>query len=317
MFIEQGINTENEFWKYPIGVLFIIMASFLGQLPLLMGIFYQVLVNEAKFPVENEALMTFFESNTTLVLILIPSVVTLVSIYFIMKYLHKQSFITIVSARKSIDWKRVLFSFSIWGGFVVLSTVGAYYLNPTDFEFNFELVPFLILMLIGTIMIPIQTSVEELVFRGYLMQGFGNLVKNKWFPLVMTSVIFGLMHLANPEVSKMGNIIMVYYIGTGLFLGILTLMDDGLELALGFHAANNLLSALLVTSDWTAFQTYSVLKDISEPEVLFDIILPVLVVYPILLFIFSRKYQWANWQEKLIGIIKYKHTTNNNEKDYL
>jgi hypothetical protein len=31
----------------------------------------------------------------------------------------------------------------------------------------------------------------------------------------------------------------VYYIGTGLFLGILTLMDE-MELALGFHAANNL-----------------------------------------------------------------------------
>jgi hypothetical protein len=31
----------------------------------------------------------------------------------------------------------------------------------------------------------------------------------------------------------------VYYIGTGLFLGI-TLMDEGMELALGFHAANNL-----------------------------------------------------------------------------
>jgi hypothetical protein len=30
----------------------------------------------------------------------------------------------------------------------------------------------------------------------------------------------------------------VYYIGTGLFLGILTLMDEGMELALGFHANN-------------------------------------------------------------------------------
>ena len=79
-------------------------------------------------------------------------------------------------------------------------------------------------------------------------------------PLLVTSVLFGLMHAANPEVEKMGFIIMLYYIGTGLFLGILTLMDEGLELALGFHAANNLIGALLLTSDWSALQTNSLLK---------------------------------------------------------
>lgn len=83
-------------------------------------------------------------------------------------------------------------------------------------------------------------------------------------------------------------------------------MDEGLELALGFHAANNLVGALLVTSDWTAFQTHSIFKDISEPEAGLDIILPVVLVYPILLFIFSRKYQWNNWKEKLTGKISIK-----------
>jgi membrane protease YdiL (CAAX protease family) len=57
------------------------------------------------------------------------------------------------------------------------------------------------------------------------MQGFGNLVKHKWFPL-MTSIIFGSVHFGNPEVSKLGILCFVYYIGTGLFLGILTLMDE-------------------------------------------------------------------------------------------
>ena len=33
---------------------------------------------------------------------------------------------------------------------------------------------------------------------------------------------------------------MIYYIGTGFLFGIMTLMDEGTELALGFHAANNL-----------------------------------------------------------------------------
>ena len=112
------------------------------------------------------------------------------------------------------------------------------------------------------------------------------------------------MHIANPEVDKMGMIIMFYYIGTGLFLGILTLMDEGLELALGFHAANNLVGALLVTSDWSAFQTYSILKDVSVPSGNFQIFIPILIIFPILLYIFSKKYKWSNWNEKLFGNIK-------------
>ena len=109
------------------------------------------------------------------------------------------------------------------------------------------------------------------------------------------------MHLGNPEVARLGLGIMVYYIGTGFFLGILTLMDEGLELSLGFHAANNLVGALLLTADWTAFQTESLYRDVSEPTLGWDVFIPVLVIYPILLFIFSKKYGWKNWKEKLTG----------------
>jgi hypothetical protein len=119
----------------------------------------------------------------------------------------------------------------------------------------------------------------------------------------MTSLIFGSLHVFNPEVLKMGYVIMIYYIGTGLFLGVLTLMDEGMELSLGFHAANNLIGALLITSDWSVFQTHSIFKDMSEPSAGFDVILPIVVIYPILLLIFSKKYGWKNWKEKLTGNI--------------
>ncbi|MEX0361926.1 MAG: CPBP family glutamic-type intramembrane protease, partial [Allomuricauda sp.] len=120
-------------------------------------------------------------------------------------------------------------------------------------------------------------------------------------PLLITSVLFGVMHAANPEVEKLGMGIMVYYIGTGLFLGILTLMDEGLELALGFHAANNLITALLVTADWTAFQTNSIYKDISDPVMGYDVLVPIFVVFPLLLWFFGKKYKWTNWKDKLFG----------------
>ena len=303
MFLEQATKPENRFWKYLLGSVFIITASFIGQVPFTLAIIYKSFTDKIVVPTDNASALKMFEPNLTLFLLLISFVFALAAIYFVIKYIHHQTLLSITTARKKVDWNRIVFSFLLWSVFSAITIFTVYYQAPEEYVWNFKLVPFLILVLVGTILIPIQTSTEEYIFRGYLMQGFANLARNKWFPLVMTSLIFGLMHILNPEVEKMGYIIMVYYIGTGLFLGIITLMDDGMELALGFHAANNLIGALLVTSDWSAFQTHSVFKDLSEPSAGFDVILPVVIVYPILLFIFSKKYNWSNWKEKLTGDI--------------
>ncbi|KDN54393.1 CPBP family intramembrane glutamic endopeptidase [Flavobacterium seoulense] len=307
MFIEQGIRSENKFWKYILGSVFIISASFVGQIPLVLAVMSKILTSGAVYPSTNDEIMHFFEPNLTFFLLLISFVFAFAGIYFVVKYLHKQTFLSVTTSRKKVDWGRVFFSFGLWAAFSIVSTLVYYFMNPTLYVLDFKPVPFAILFVIAVALVPIQTSTEEYVFRGYLMQGFGNLALNKWFPLLMTSVIFGAMHLSNPEVTKIGNIVFVYYIGTGLFLGIITLMDEGMELALGFHAANNLIGALLVTSDWSAFQTHSIFKDMSEPQAGLDIILPVALVYPVVLFIFSRKYQWTNWKEKLTGSIEIKN----------
>ena len=310
MFIEQGIKPENKFWKYIVGSLVVILISSFGQIPLMIGIFAKSFSDGKGIPqLDEKSLMTYLEPNLTLFLIMLSFVFAMFGIYIVVKNIHKQTMLSVTTSRSKVDWSRILFSFTIWSLFTIISTAILYYTSPESFVMNFKLIPFLILVIIGTLMIPIQTSCEEYVFRGYLMQGFGNLARNKWFPLVMTSSIFGLMHIANPEVTKIGYIVLVYYIGTGFFLGILTLMDEGMELSLGFHAANNLVGALLVTADWSAFQTHSILKDISEPSAGFDVIAPVLIIYPIMLFIFAKKYNWTNWKEKLTGEI---HPTNSN-----
>ena len=303
MFVEQGVNRENKFWKYIVGSLLIILASTVGQIPLLIAIVVKVFSEGKTMPTSGEDLMKVVDSNLSLFLVLLSFAVAMVGFYFVITLFHKQTFLSVTTSRKKVDWKRILFSFTLWSIFTIVSTVYSYYSSPENFVINFQPIPFVILFIISIVFIPIQTSTEEYVFRGYLMQGFANLSKNKWFPLLMTSVIFGTMHIVNPEVSKMGYIIMIYYIGTGLLLGIMTLMDEGMELALGFHAANNLITALLVTSDWSALQTNSVLKDISNPAVGSDVILPIIIVFPLILIIMSKKYNWTNWKEKLTGKI--------------
>ena len=303
MFIAQGNTKENVFWKYLLGSFILFCASLVGQLPFIFGVYIKSYKEKIPYPNTYEATVGFLDSNLALFLMLVSFVFVFFQLYALVRFFHKQSFLQLITSRNSIDWHRVLFSFSIWAGITIISTVVVYILYPEDFIVQFDWIPFLLLFVIGLLLFPFQIGSEELIFRGYLMQGFGNLAKNKWFPLLMTSLIFGMLHIANPEVDKMGYSILIYYIGTGLFLGIITLMDEGMELALGFHFANNFIGALLVTSDWTAFQTHSVLISTSDPSVFFDIILPISIIFPILVVLFAKKYRWTNWREKLTGRI--------------
>lgn len=305
-YLKQTYKVLHDWWRYLVGVIVIFVAwQIVGMIPLLVFLGIEM-VNGAALTTDISAMAELLGNNLFLFLMLISFAVGLVGVIMSSKYLHKQSFTHLTTARKKIDWSRFWFIFIIWGIFSVGSTILSYYFSPDDYVYALNVKPFVILCAIVVVLIPLQTSFEEYLFRGYLMQGLAVTFKNRWLPLIITSVGFGLLHGLNPEVDKLGPIMMVFYIGTGLVLGIMTLMDDGLELALGFHAANNMFTALLVTSDWSALQTDALLTYTADPEkmAISEIVVPVLIVYPILLLVLSKKYGWTNWKDKLFGNVE-------------
>ena len=314
MYIKQAFNIKHDWWLYIAGLAIIAITVILGQIPYTIILIAKAV--EAGMDLQHldmSETMSLLESNLNLFLMLLTFAAGLLGIFFVVKTLHKQSIRSLTTSRLKIDWKRFWFAFLFWGIISSGLVLADHFMSPENYVFNFKLQPFLILAAIAIVLVPLQTSFEEYLFRGYLMQGIGVLCKNKWVPLIFTSVLFGLLHIANPEIEKIGYILLVHYIGTGFFLGIITLMDEGLELALGFHAANNLFTALLVTADWTVFQTNSVLRDISDPDIgSTEIFASVLIIYPILIFVFAKVYKWTNWKDKLTGPVINNQLSNAN-----
>lgn len=188
-------------------------------------------------------------------LFLFPFVVGLLGIWIALKSIHKRTFISSINPKNKIDWKKVFVGAGIWFGLTMIFEGYNYYTTPELYEWTFDLSRFLPMLIIALIFIPLQTSFEEIVFRGYLMQGLGIAFRYPIIPLLLTSAVFGAMHLANPEIAEYGTWIIWTYVGIGLMLGLVTLMDEGLELALGVHAMNNLYACLFVTFPSSALST--------------------------------------------------------------
>ncbi|WP_308993597.1 type II CAAX endopeptidase family protein [Mariniflexile litorale] len=294
-YIQQAYKGKNELW------MFIITACVISGIFILNFIAY--LFTSAEDLDKAYALMNSIPPNISLVVNLLPFAFLLGLLFVFVKYIHQRSILSLSTTRLKLDVNRVLFSFLLIVVITLVTFGISYYSDPSQIELQFNPAKFAVLFFISILLFPFQIGLEEYLFRGYFMQQIGIMVKNKWIPLLITSVFFGIAHSANPEVAEMGLIVMVFYIGTGLLLGVMTLMDEGLELALGFHFGNNLLAALLITSDWSALQTDAVFRYTAEEanNTALDIIMPVFIIYPIILFVLSKIYKWTDWKEKLFG----------------
>ena len=303
MFIENAYKGKSDSWRYIVGFFIILLIYFFMFFMawIALGIALIPKVDAEELPgISPTEMFSILESNTILFFMLLPFAFILFGTLISARYLHDQPLKYLFTTRSSFDWSRVAFSFLLFTFFYFLSLIIDLTISPENFVWSYDPDRFFGLIIIALLIIPLQTTAEELLFRGYLLQGLGVAFKSRLAPFLITSITFGLLHSFNPEVSKLGYGLISTYIITGLFFGIMTLMDEGLELAIGFHAANNILIALLVTSEWTAFQTNSLYKDSSEPSLAKYIILPI-IMYSLVLFIFTKKYKWTGWKSKLTG----------------
>ena len=199
---------------------------------------------------------------------------SLIALYLGQKFIHKRTILSLHTAAKKIRWSRgmqaFLLTWAVLGSFVVVGHFSG--LSPINT--NFDAGRFAIYALVSLIFIPMQSGTEEIVFRGYLNQGFTHILKNKWIAFFITSVLFAAMHLSNPEALKGAEdgiliLTMSSYFFFGFIACLMVWMDDGLESAIGFHAANNTFAAIFVNYEGSVLPTPSLFM--ATPNTVIDI----------------------------------------------
>jgi membrane protease YdiL (CAAX protease family) len=170
--------------------------------------------------------------------------------------LNERTFRATLNGGKKIRWSHFLISALVWTVISAIYFVVYLKIDPANFVLNNSTISLLFIAIMAVLLIPVQAGLEEVVFRGYLMQGFAVVIRNRFFPLIMTSLFFGLLHSFNPEVDKFGFLTMMpQYVLFGLIFGIITILDDGIESSMGAHAANNIFLVIFVTNEASALQT--------------------------------------------------------------
>lgn len=234
------------------------------------------------------------DKNIVVLLLIGMFVFAFMGFYVGIRFFHGKTLTSVLTGFSKFRYKRFVLGFSIWAVLVVVGVLAEFYLAPENVVIDFDPKGFFISVLIMILFMPIQTGIEELIFRGYLIQGLSQVFKNGIVPLILTTTLFGLAHMTNPEVKQYGWLIMFpYYTVFALFLGTLTLLDEGLELAFGIHFANNLVSSIMVSSPHSALKTYSIFQAKTEDP--YSELIVWFIMATITFLILWRTYKWKQF----------------------
>ncbi|MCU0473696.1 MAG: CPBP family intramembrane metalloprotease [Bacteroidales bacterium] len=264
--LESSFTGKNSLWRYFIMIVTVFTASnTIGALPLLITIGSRTVSDPGMLekmsanPADLSPLG--IDPNLSLLMMLFPFLVSLAVFVILIKPLNGRTLMQIVNGTGNFRCKRFFISSLVWLIVSAIYLVVSLKIDPSNFSLNNISGTLILLVIISVLLIPFQTAFEEIIFRGYMMQGFAVLAKNRWIPLVMTSLLFALIHGLNPEVKEFGFFTMMpQYLLFGLIFGIITILDDGIEAAMGAHAANNAFLCIMITNKNSALQTQAIFE---------------------------------------------------------
>jgi membrane protease YdiL (CAAX protease family) len=248
-FLDAAKQGKNQWWRYGCAVPLVLLFWLgLGQ--------FAIAALFPKFP-DLQDIPGF--SLPVYVCLHLPLIFLLLGIFLAVGWVHQRSITTLVGADARLRWKRLFAGFGVcW--FLLVAGLGIrYLLNPQDYVWTFQSGQWFLFLPVVLLLTPLQTSAEELLFRGYLLQSLGLLTRQPAVLVGLTSLPFTIAHFFNPEMQRGAFWVGLIYLTVSLFLALITLKDDRLELALGTHAANNLFILLVANSSDSALPSPALL----------------------------------------------------------
>lgn len=261
----NAVNRKRNRWSYYLlGFLCIIASAWFGVLISTLG---SNLITKGSFFFG----VYFSPELANYIVNTIPFLFLLIGVYVATEWIHQRKFLTLINPVGFIQWKRSTLGFGVWFFILSIQLLVELLWVPQHFEWSFHPLQCLVFLLFALILTPLQTSTEELLFRGYFLQAVGQLIKQPVVLAITTSFPFAMAHFSNAEMNRGSLWTGLTYGVLSLFLVAVTLKDNQLELALGIHAANNLFILLIANSADASVRSPALLTQVAfaDPKISF------------------------------------------------
>ena len=250
---------KYSFWRYVLSAIILFFSSFLIE-----------------FLYTDYRLRNAYDNNTNNILNYnIFSNILYIGIFlFLIKTIHKENIKRTITFNKLFDVKKLFLGILIGVISAILAFVIKYFISYEYWVYKspggFSTVK---VMFLNLILYSFVSFKEELLFRGYLLQGLNYHLKNKFLIILICSVFFSAYHI---QYSWFGLVSVFIW---GILFCMITFLENGLEYVLGIHFASNIV--LVVSMIFIKF-------DLPEHLLLLINFLEIIFVLTFYLFISSK-----------------------------
>lgn len=171
------------------------------------------------------------------------------AVLLVMRVLHRRPLSTLLGATARLSWHDFARSFAIWFVVGVVSSAIFFTMDVTAARSETNLLEWAAAFLPLSLFILLQSSAEELVFRGYLQQSLAQRFPHWLAWAILPGIAFTLPHWDFEALPWMNAAYLMSVAVFSIAMTVLVCATGNLGAAFGAHFATNLVALLLFSSD--------------------------------------------------------------------
>ena len=268
-FITYPKTFEKYRWYKPI-LVFIIGLIIMLIFQLILMVVFGAIYGESAMDIITGGGYEVLNTNLGEIFTDLSVIVMIPALYIATKIVRDRPFSSYASSRGGWNFKLYLKALII--PFIALMVFQGIdvVINGADGTYHFSI----LFLIASLILVPLQCTAEEFVYRGLIMQTFGSWFKIPVLAIVLQAIIFSVSHGYN----SLG---LVEVFVSGLIFGFLTWKTNGIEVSSAMHTANNFSISLFIMFGLRSATSSPQFNDVVI-SIVFDIILCAIMYYVIM-----------------------------------
>lgn len=232
---------KPELWRLAAGVMLVLALWFM------MGLAFDSLILPVVLALTGGADLEYGNDPVGMAVLLGGFLLPTLAVALTLPILHGRSLASLLGPRRRLLWQggRVLAAMAVL--MVVILVLPPYDMGA-PVERNMALGRWLTLLPLSLLLVLIQTSAEEILFRGYLQQGLAARFQSPLVWMLLPSALFGMGHYMPQQAGDNAWLIVAVSGFYGLVMADLTARAGSLGPAIAVHFANNVWSLLVVST---------------------------------------------------------------------
>jgi hypothetical protein len=243
-YVEAAANGRQAIWRTLLGALLIFVIWIAGTIAIIAGL-------AALFPGSGGSLGIATTTPFGVAAVLLTFLPIWLGVWLAVRFLHRRPFSTVFGADGRLAWgdfgrglAAVLIASAVTEAPMLL-------VDPTLERSSVGLVEWLLLLAPLTALILVQTSAEELAFRGYLVQSLAARFRTPLIWGVLPGLLFTVAHWNGDTPPLMNAAVLIAIAAVAAVTTILVYRTGNLGAAMGVHLGANVFSLLVVSHiDW-------------------------------------------------------------------